>query len=632
MLFVAVPRPGMGRYAECVMMRISWDYRPGTILLGMVLLAGLIVFPAAASSTAMFHLYPWHSGDYSSVSGGILPNGLLKWAFQTGGSVESSPVVADGVVYVGSSDRNVYAIDAATGIQKWAYETGSVVVTTPAVGYWGVVYVGGADGKIYALDRETGAEEWVVTPSGGGYECSTPTLGWGTVYVGCDDTYVYALDRDTGGEIWRYPTGDYVRSSPAVVDGMVYVGSNDGKVYALGDETGDLKWTFPTGGPVVSSPAVAVVNGMVYVGSLDKKLYALTTANGNKVWEFATGDAIVYGSPAVADGMVYIGSFDGNLYALNALTGAWEWTFPTGGVVAASPSVADGVVYIGTDMGNLPSKLYALDAQTGAQRWAFTAGNGVDSTPSIANGVVYVGSLDGNVYAIGTYMDIEAHCPVDLMVKDPGGHVITKTSNDIPGARYIEKDLDGDGSPDALVIIPIAFGNYQISVTPKAGADPADTYTLTTTSEGVTVSLAENVPIGNIYKGPYRIQVTDTGGIVVTAYSWSGYLPPISASGKPSEFKKSTVVPVKFRLTGASAGITDAIAQLSYAQVVEGVEPKFYPAKSVQGKGNQFRYDPTLDQYVFNWNTRDLSDGTYQLKVDMGDNIVDRTVTIVLVK
>jgi serine/threonine protein kinase len=78
------------------------------------------------------------------------------WAFSTSDEVSSSPVVANGVVYVGSDDKYVYAIDAATGLAKWTFRTEGKVTTAP-VAVDGVLYVGSGDGSVYALDAATGA-------------------------------------------------------------------------------------------------------------------------------------------------------------------------------------------------------------------------------------------------------------------------------------------------------------------------------------------------------------------------------------------------------------------------------------------------------------------------------------------
>ena len=71
----------------------------------------------------------------------------------------SSPVVANGPVYFGSGDGNLYALDAGTGALNWKFQTGDVVHASPAYAD-GVVYFGSWDSYFYAVDAKTGAEKW----------------------------------------------------------------------------------------------------------------------------------------------------------------------------------------------------------------------------------------------------------------------------------------------------------------------------------------------------------------------------------------------------------------------------------------------------------------------------------------
>ena len=75
--------------------------------------------------------------------------GSKLWSFAT--YADSSPAVANGVVYIGSSQgNNVYALNAATGAKLWSFATGNKVRSSPAVAN-GLVYVGSADGNLYAF-------------------------------------------------------------------------------------------------------------------------------------------------------------------------------------------------------------------------------------------------------------------------------------------------------------------------------------------------------------------------------------------------------------------------------------------------------------------------------------------------
>lgn len=100
------------------------------------------------------------------------PDGTLKWAFETGNGVFSSPAIGpDGAIYVGSDDNKLYAINP-DGTQKWAFQTGGALVSSPAIGTDGTIYVGSEDTKLYAINPdgtqkwafETGGEVWSPPP------------------------------------------------------------------------------------------------------------------------------------------------------------------------------------------------------------------------------------------------------------------------------------------------------------------------------------------------------------------------------------------------------------------------------------------------------------------------------------
>jgi outer membrane protein assembly factor BamB len=297
--------------------------------------------------------------------------------------------------------ETVLGVGNVGGLQlKWQsipisyIQQGNTIESSPAV-VNGVVYIGNLDGSLYALNASTGATLWSTTKSGGG--SSSPAVANGVVYYGFG-AGMFALNASTGASLWGYEVDDYAfSSSPAVANGIVYVGSEDNNVYALGASTGIKLWSYATGNEVLSSPAVA--NGVVYVGSDDNNVYALNASTGAKLWSYTTGGG-VFSSPAVANGVVYVGSEDNNAYALNASTGAKLWSYATGNKVLSSPAVANGVVYVASDDGNT----YALNASTGAKLRSYTTGNAIsNSSPAVVDGVVYQNAADAsgqmNVYA-----------------------------------------------------------------------------------------------------------------------------------------------------------------------------------------------------------------------------------------
>jgi len=279
-----------------------------------------ITCPASVDWTEfhMIDMMRWNPCEKVLTVNNVGNLGLL-WSYTTNSVVRSSPAVINGVVYIGSYDGNVYALNAETGAKLWSYATGNLYLdSSPAVAN-GVVYV--SSGNVYALNASTGALLWSYTTGGG--------------------------SSSTGALLWSYTTGGlYLDSSPAVANGVVYVGSEAGNVYALNASTGALLWSKEASAE--SSPAVA--NEVVYVGSGRGGVYALNASTGALLWSYTTGGGP--SSPAVANGLVYVGGGD-NMYALNASTGALLFSYPTGGEVWSSPAVVNGVVYIGSENDNV---------------------------------------------------------------------------------------------------------------------------------------------------------------------------------------------------------------------------------------------------------------------------------------
>lgn len=111
---------------------------------------GLIGLPAAIG---LLHGSPRASSPHHVSSPA---QAAAAWTYTTNASVDSSPAVVRGVVYVGSGDGNVYALNAATGAVRWSHDTGGVVNSSPAV-INGTVYVGSDNSEVYALNAATGS-------------------------------------------------------------------------------------------------------------------------------------------------------------------------------------------------------------------------------------------------------------------------------------------------------------------------------------------------------------------------------------------------------------------------------------------------------------------------------------------
>jgi outer membrane protein assembly factor BamB len=333
----------------------------------------------------MFRGDPSHKG---TATGTMADEFALLWKYDTDHPVTSSPVVWDGVMYIGVYEY-IQGFNTMTGELEFSYETNNVMSSTPTI--WdGYLYALLEDGELVCVELEDDTQWTFQTDSYG--ETSSPTVYAGYVYFGSTNNKIYCLDADMGTLIWEFTTGDKVYSSPAVLGQYVYIGSTDGNVYCIDATNGDLVWEYATGGPVYSSPSVVLSSGRVYVGSRSNKLFCLDTDTGNLIWQYTTiGD--VDSSPSISERKVYVGG-GSYVYCINADDGVLIWDESVSTVGLSSPTVIDGKVIISANR-----KIFSLDKNTGSKLWEDSTAYDPVTGAAVGDGLVFVGSDDNYVYA-----------------------------------------------------------------------------------------------------------------------------------------------------------------------------------------------------------------------------------------
>lgn len=389
--------------------QVQWRFKTGAHVLSSPAVAGETVFIG--------------SGD-GFVYALNRATGEPRWRFATQGPVASSPAVHDGLVFVSSLDGYVYGIDAATGTQRWRFRTQGerrftapgihgaiprsermpdpfdVFLSSPVVAH-GVVYIGSGDQHVYALEASTGALRWSFRA--GDVIHASPAVHDGVVYVGSWDRNLYALDARSGAERWRYTTGNDttiynqigIASSAAVADGMVFVGGRDGKFHAVDAATGAARWVHDNrGGWTIGSPALR--DGVVYFATSDgTRFKALDAATGAVRFDLQN-KAVSFSSPSIAGDRVYYGTSDGFVQAVDLTRGTLVAQFQSDGSRANLAAWVDSAGRLQSGR-MFPDR--TLDGMVMGLRTMFTVGS-ILSSPAIVDGVLFVGSTDGTVYAI----------------------------------------------------------------------------------------------------------------------------------------------------------------------------------------------------------------------------------------
>ena len=345
-------------------------------------------------------------------------SGGIKWHFQTGNAVEATPAVEGGTVFIGSNDSSLYAIDALSGKKKWSFQTGGAI-TLSSIVEDGIVYTISRDG-LHAIDAITGQERWafaiLLRPS-----IRRPIIGNRIVYLTAE-RHLYAIDAESGLAKWTLTVDEENISAPAVAHGLVFFSAYTTrfeqkdrelvyiksltKLYAVNAASGKMKWEFraevedPRG---FGQPPIAV-NDTVYFASA-AGLFAIDLNTGNKRWSFSAKR--ISTDFQVDDRFVYIvtnkGSFvtpSDTLHALDASTGQEQWSFDIGGFFGkrqmSIKGIHGGVLYATGEQ-----YLHAIDTATGKKLWSFKTETRMESHPLVFEGMTYTTSVTKEHYPPG---------------------------------------------------------------------------------------------------------------------------------------------------------------------------------------------------------------------------------------
>jgi outer membrane protein assembly factor BamB len=318
------------------------------------------------------------------------------WKIKFDGS-DSDPVIADGVLYVGSADGAVYALDPADGATKWRFQTGEGLTSGP---------------QIITLPRKGAVFDEMVAkginaPRQGkkGIDL-TPVVRKGTVFIGSGDFSFYALDAVTGEKKWSYAAESKIAGSAVYEDGTAYIVTEKG-LHAIDATTGQKKWLFetlqeippqqmndvrrlgkrPALGPVRGEKALFLTAWPFRLSTTPQKgfVYAVSPDSGTTRWVTAI-EGLDIREPVAARGLVFVTAEDprspprpGNplgasssretLYAINAEDGQIKWRLGAERAYGRTRLlIAGNTIYFKTDR-----KLIAAELETGRPLWSFGA-------------------------------------------------------------------------------------------------------------------------------------------------------------------------------------------------------------------------------------------------------------------
>jgi outer membrane protein assembly factor BamB len=173
--------------------------------------------------------------DSKSISGVSLYSGASQFNMSLDSYVLSSPAFYGGQFYFGTIGGYLYSI-SSQGLLIWKQSLGVSIESTPTVSQ-GLLYVGADNGTVFALNASNpSSEAWSYTV--GGEIISPPTVSNNSiVYVATTTGYVYALNSSTGSLVWKYNAQSSITSSLVLDNGYLFAVTNNGEILAFAPPT-----------------------------------------------------------------------------------------------------------------------------------------------------------------------------------------------------------------------------------------------------------------------------------------------------------------------------------------------------------------------------------------------------------
>jgi eukaryotic-like serine/threonine-protein kinase len=245
----------------------------------------------------------------------------------------------------GPAKSAVVGLDPSTRSRLWSVHLGDLARGSPTID-GGMVFVGSRDAFVYAVDAVTGRLVWKSRTTGG--VNATPAVAVGRVFVVSEgetsaEVRLASLDVSTGRSRWSYqqPRVALAPSAATVADGIVAVGFGDLTVRAFDAGSGRLLWTRQGRGPFNYPTTLGSVRGSFYVLDDVGGVYRLDAKTGHRIWDYQFPANVTWSSPVIADRSVYVGMDDGTVAAIDDRTGHLVWQSRLGGRVGAMAPVGD---------------------------------------------------------------------------------------------------------------------------------------------------------------------------------------------------------------------------------------------------------------------------------------------------
>jgi outer membrane protein assembly factor BamB len=219
------------------------------------------------------------------------------------------------------TDNNLYAINQQ-GLLQWTFSESKQPLWAQPVTNGDLVYQGSMDHSLYAINLSSGNLAWKVDLDGA--VVYAPLLEDGVLYIPTLADTLYAVDTSTQRVLWQFKTDEEVWGVPVIQDGILYFADLSGQIYALDAQSGRLAWRVDAGGSVAGSAGMTS-EGLVFLTETGDVL--LVNFEGVKQWTRSI-DGQLYGTPTVGEDRIVVPVVGGEeLLVTYDFRGNQVWTF-----------------------------------------------------------------------------------------------------------------------------------------------------------------------------------------------------------------------------------------------------------------------------------------------------------------
>lgn len=317
-----------------------------------------------------------------------------RWHTTIGRAIRGCPAVGEGVIAVGTADRQAALLDRATGKILWRTQLKGTVRAGPLLDR-DRLYVAtemSPEGRVYALNLKDGRVLWSTRV--GGVEASL-ALDHSALFAVTESGVVLQLAITDGKVIWRHQLPGAVRAPPVPTLHGLAVATTADTLFLLDRANGEVLHRVATPGTVLGGPALGPDGHDLYFGTMGGRVVAMHLPELSTSWELDAGDAVL-GAPAVSRDTVFALARNGTLWFIPRADGAGGGarSLSLGLVATAGPTpLARGIL-----AASVSGEVVLVDPVSGAIAWRVQLDGPIEQPPLVRDGDLVVVGGRGDIH------------------------------------------------------------------------------------------------------------------------------------------------------------------------------------------------------------------------------------------